>query len=57
MTEKIATTRKLSTRGQFCVPSEFRRGIEEYGIEVESTDEEGNLVLKLHPNPDKTKGE
>jgi hypothetical protein len=52
MSDKIATTRKLSTRGQFCVPLEFRNGVEEYGIEIESTDDEGNLILKLHPNPE-----
>jgi bifunctional DNA-binding transcriptional regulator/antitoxin component of YhaV-PrlF toxin-antitoxin module len=51
MSDKIATTRTVSTRGQFCVPVEFRNGVVEYGIEVVSTDENGNLVLKLHPNP------
>ena len=51
MTETV-TTRKLNMNGQITIPKDFRQDIEKYGIGIESTDENGNLVLKLIPDPD-----
>lgn len=56
MTEAV-TIRQLNCNGQITIPKDFREGVEEYGIGIESTNSDGNLVLTLIPEPDTTQGE
>jgi bifunctional DNA-binding transcriptional regulator/antitoxin component of YhaV-PrlF toxin-antitoxin module len=56
MTESV-TIRQLNCNGQITIPKDFREGVEEYGIGIESTNSDGNLVLTLIPEPDTTQGE
>ena len=44
-----ALRRPVSSKGQICIPHEFRDGVVAYTVVEESTDEEGAPVLTLHP--------
>lgn len=48
MSIELATKRPISKKGQICIPSEYREGVEAYVVK-ESTDEQGRECLKLYP--------
>jgi len=42
--------RNISTKGQICIPAEFRpENLDAYMVREDEKNEEGNAVLKLHP--------
>lgn len=54
---KQAHKRPVSSKGQITIPYEFRDGVVAYIVKEESTDEEGNLTLTLHPVTDENESQ
>ena len=47
--------RSISTKGQICIPAEFRpNNLDAYMVREDGQDELGNSILKLHPIIDET---
>ena len=47
---KEAVRRKISSKGQLCIPSQFRnKDVRNYIVQKHEEDENGNAVLKLYP--------
>lgn len=47
--------RSISSKGQICIPAEYRpQNLDAYMVQEDTKDEDGNSVLKLYPITDET---